>query len=69
MDRQENRLTIEQELKHRVFSDRVKQLSLEEAQDLLVQLHEHMMLKENLYKQMLLNQEKDIVDVLFGASK
>lgn len=69
MNRSPSRLTIEQELNQRVFSDSVKKLSLEEAQDLLVQLHEQMMLKENLYRQMLLNQEKDIVDVLFGAEK
>lgn len=69
MDRLESKFTVEQELKQRIFSDSVKQLSLEEAQDLLVQLHQQMMFKENLYKQMLLNQEKDIVDVLFGAGK
>ena len=34
MDRLENSLSVEQEFSHRAFSDRVKQLSREEAQDL-----------------------------------
>lgn len=69
MDRLENSLSIEQELSHRVFSDRVKQLNQEEAQQLLIQMHQQMLYKDNLYKEMILNQEKDIVDMLFGASK
>ncbi len=69
MDRLENSLSMEQELSHRVFSDRVKQLSREEAQDLLVQMHKQMMFKDNLYKELFLSQEKDIVDALFGAKK
>ena len=69
MDRLEKSLSMEQELSHRVFSDRVKQLSREEAQDLLVQMHKQMMFKDNLYKELFLSQEKDIVDALFGAKK
>ena len=69
MDKLENSLSIEQELNHRIFSDRVKQLSREEAQDLLVQMHKQMMFKDNLYKELFLSQEKDIVDALFGAKK
>lgn len=69
MDKLENTLTIEQELSHRVFSDRVQQLNQEEAQQLSVQMHKQMLYKENLYKEMILNQEKDIVDMLFGANK
>ena len=67
MDRLENKLSIEQEFKQRVFASRVKELSLEEAQALLVQLHEQMLHKDNIYKQLILNQEKDIVDSLFGV--
>ena len=67
MDRLKETLTMEQELSHRVFSDRVQQLSREEAQELLVQMHQQMMFKENLYKELFLSQEKDIVDSLFGA--
>lgn len=69
MDRLENTLSMEQELNHRIFSDRVQQLSQSEAQELLVQMHKHMIYKENIYKEMFLNQEKDIVNSLFGAGK
>lgn len=69
MDKLENSLSVEQEFNHRAFSDRVKQLSREEAQDLLIQMHKQMMFKDNLYKELFLSQEKDIVDALFGAKK
>ena len=69
MDKLENSLSIEQELSHRVFSDRVQQLSQQESQDLLVQMHQQMMIKENLYKELFKSQERDIVDVLFGVGK
>lgn len=69
MDRLENSLSLEQELSHRVFSDRVKQLTEEEAQNLLVQMHKQMMIKDNLYQELFLSQGKDIVDSLFGAKK
>jgi hypothetical protein len=69
MDRLENSLSMEQELSHRIFGDRVQQLSQSEAQELLVQMHKQMMYKENIYKEMFLNQEKDIVDALFGAGR
>ncbi|MBE9046178.1 NblA/ycf18 family protein [Pleurocapsales cyanobacterium LEGE 10410] len=67
MDRIENHLSIEQEFNHQVFASRVRELSREESQDLLIQLHEQMLHKDNIYKQLILNQEKDIVDSLFGA--
>ncbi|WP_019503739.1 NblA/ycf18 family protein [Pleurocapsa sp. PCC 7319] len=69
MDSLENNLSIEQELNHRIFSDRAKQLSREDAQELLIQMHKQMMFKDNLYKELFLSQEKDIVDALFGAKK
>ncbi|MEM8675823.1 MAG: NblA/ycf18 family protein [Cyanobacteria bacterium P01_G01_bin.67] len=69
MDRLENNISVEQELSHRIFGDRVKQLSREEAQELLVQMHKQMILKENLYKELFLSQERDIVDSLFGGKK
>ena len=69
MDKLENSLSLEQEFNHRIFSERVKQLSREEAQDLLVQMHQQMMFKDNLYKELFMSQEKDIVDALFGAPK
>ena len=69
MDRLKNSLSIEQELSHRVFGDRVKQLSQQEAQNLLVAMHKQSMIKENLYQELFKSQERDIVDVLFGAGK
>lgn len=69
MDRLENSLSMEQELSHRIFSDRAQQLSQSEAQELLVEMHKQMMYKENIYKEMFLNQGKDIVDSLFGVGK
>ena len=67
MDRLEKSLSLEQEFNHRVFAERVQQLSREEAQDLLVQMHKHMLYKDNVYKELFLSQEKDIVDSLFGV--
>ena len=67
MDQLENSLSLEQKFTHRVFAERVKQISKQEAQELLVQLHKHMLYKDNLYKQLSLNQGKDIVDSLFGV--
>ena len=69
MDRLQNSLSIEQELSQRIFSDRVKQLSHQETQDLLVEMHRQSMIKENLYKELFKSQERDIVDVLFGVEK
>jgi hypothetical protein len=69
MDRLENSLSMEQELNHRIFSDRVSQLNQSEAQELLVQMHKQMIIKENLYKELFISQEKDIVDSLFGVKK
>lgn len=69
MDRLNNSLSIEQELNHRIFADRVKELGREEAQELLLQMHKQMLYKDNIYKELILSQEKDIVDMLFGATK
>ncbi len=69
MDRLENSLSVDQELSLRIFGDRVKQLNQEEALELLVQMHKQMLYKDNIYKELILNQEKDIVDMLFGATK
>ena len=69
MDRLENSLSIEQELNHRIFSDRVQELSREDAQNLLIQMHKQMMYKDNLYKELFLSQGRDLVDTLFGVKK
>jgi hypothetical protein len=67
MESLENTLSIEQEFNHKIFSDRVKELSREEALELLTQMHKQMMIKENLYRELFLSQEKDIVNALFGV--
>lgn len=69
MESLDNSLSLEQEFNHRSFSDRVKQLNREEAQELLIQMHKQMLYKDNIYKELILSQEKDIVDMLFGATK
>ena len=69
MDRLEENLSVEQKFNHRVFSDRVKQLTREEAQELLIQMHKQMLFKDNLYRELFVSQEKDIVDALFGVKK
>lgn len=69
MDRLENSLSMEQELSHRIFSDNVQQLSQSEAQELLVEMHKQMMYRENIYKKMFVDQQRDIVDSLFGVGK
>ena len=69
MDKLKNSLSVEQEFSQRVFSDRIKQLSLEEVQKLLIQMHYQTMLKENLYRELFLNQERDIADILFGIEQ
>ena len=67
MDQLENSLSMEQEFNHRVFAEQVQQLSCEEAQELLVQMHKHILDKDNVYKELLLNQGRDVVDSLFGV--
>lgn len=52
-------LTLEQEFNQRLFADQVQHLSREEAQELLLILHEQMMLKDNVYKA-LLNEDWEI---------
>ncbi len=69
MESLDNSLSLEQEFNHRSFSDRVKQLTREEAQELLIQMHKQMLYKDNIYKELILSQEKDIIDMLFGATK
>ena len=68
MSRFENHLSIEQELNHRIFSDRVQELDKQEAHELLILMHKQMLHKENIYRELILNQEKEIVNSLFGAA-
>ena len=46
-------LSMEQAFNQRRFSDQVRHLSLEQAQELLIELNKQMMIKDNLYKKLL----------------
>lgn len=46
-------LSLEQEFSLRSFADQVQHMSREQAQEFLINLHEHMLLKENMYKSFL----------------
>jgi len=46
-------LTIEQKFHLRQFADRTKALSQEQVQELVVELQRQMMVKDNLFKQMI----------------
>ena len=69
MDQLENSLSVEQKFSHKVFSEQVKELSSQQAQELLIQMHKQMLFKDNLYKELFLSQEKDIVNALFRGKK
>jgi hypothetical protein len=46
-------LSLEQEFNLRRFADLIRTLSPEQAQDLSLELYRQMMLKDNLYKELL----------------
>lgn len=46
-------LSIEQQFNLRTFSDQVRRMSREQAQEFLIKLHEQMMLRENMYQSFL----------------
>lgn len=69
MDSLEKALSIEQKFSHRLFADCVKDLTQEQAQELAIQLHKQMMYKDNLYKEIILSQERDLVNSLFAGTK
>ena len=47
------KLSLEQEFSLRSFADQVRTLSPEQAQDLSLELYRQMMLKDNLYEELL----------------
>lgn len=53
---QQIELTIEQQFSLRAFEAQVEQMSLEQARDLLVQLHKTMMYRESTWKHLLKHQ-------------
>ncbi|NJM89805.1 MAG: phycobilisome degradation protein NblA [Hydrococcus sp. RU_2_2] len=48
-----NQLTLEQQFKLQVFSDQAKNLSQEQAQECLIELFRQMMVKDNLFKNLI----------------
>lgn len=50
---QQAELSLEQKFSLRIFADQVQHLSREQAQEFLLKLHEHMLLKENMYQSLL----------------
>lgn len=46
-------LSLEQKFNLRTFADQVETLSVEEAQGLSIELYRRMMLKDNLYQELL----------------
>lgn len=66
-------LSLEQEFNQQLFANQVQNLSREQAQEILVQLHEQMMIRENLYQKILkdawgIGQDDWLSDTLFSAS-
>ncbi len=46
-------LTLEQEFSLRSFTDQVRQMSREQAQEFLILQHKHMMIREIMYQEIL----------------
>ncbi len=46
-------LSLEQDFNLRIFVDQVRTLSLEQAQDLSIELYRQMMLKDNIYEELM----------------
>ncbi len=49
----QNKLTLEQEFSLRKIATQAKALSRQQAQELIVELQRQMMMKDNLYKQLI----------------
>jgi hypothetical protein len=49
-------LSLEQQFNVRAFAEQVKDLTREQAQDFLVDLYQQMMIKETMYKGLLMQQ-------------
>jgi len=47
------KLTLEQEFSLRSFTEKVQQMSREQAQEFLVLQYEHMMIRETMYQKIL----------------
>ncbi|MGJ5675832.1 MAG: NblA/ycf18 family protein [Nostochopsis sp.] len=59
-------LTLEQEFSVRNFTDQVRQMSREQAQEFLILQHKHMMIREIMYQEILKQEWK--LDVDFASA-
>ncbi|MBE9209888.1 NblA/ycf18 family protein [Nostoc sp. LEGE 06077] len=59
-------LSLEQEFSLRSFADQVQQMSREQAQELLLVLHQQMIIQETTYKELLKHQWELNADPIFG---
>jgi hypothetical protein len=50
---QQNRLSLEQEFSLKMVASQVQALTHQEAQELIVELQRQLMVKDNLYKQLI----------------
>ena len=50
------KLSLEQEFQLEKFAAQVQHLSREQAQELLIELHRHMMMKDKMYQHFLLHE-------------
>ena len=48
-----DRLSLEQQFKVKVFADQIRHLSIDEVQELIVELYENSLLQENAFKKMM----------------
>ena len=53
---QSTKLSLEQEFQLKKFADQVQHLSREQAQELLIELHRQMMIKDKMYQYFLLHE-------------
>ena len=58
MDFESNRLSLEQEFKHEVFTAKIQELSYEETKELLIKFHKQMLFKDNFYRRLFRKQRK-----------
>lgn len=60
MNFESNQLSIEQEFTHEVFIAKIRDLSYEETQDLLIKFHKQMLFKDNFYQNLFCQQKQKL---------
>ncbi|PSB05847.1 phycobilisome degradation protein nblA [Pleurocapsa sp. CCALA 161] len=58
MNLESNQLSLEQQFMHQVFALKVKDLSFEEAKELLIKFHKQMLFKDNFDRQLSSQRQK-----------